>query len=224
MSRKLMLFLCVAVSAVGACDSGGTANSTAAERSHRSASVQNGTAEPNQRATRQHPKAVEPELGRCHMELCSWSLTKGRVVVRRNVAGMLIRLSLLGGTSRNNTDGDYHNAHIHWNAKPHTVYVFCSKRLPAVLMKSDVPPAAIKASGGYHFPPFQVDVLDFVNGIPGGLESSANLFVRTCYPNDDWTSDSFARRNGLPAFDELPEVTINSPEDIFRIADRLPSR
>lgn len=166
-------------------------------------------------------QGTEPDMGRCHGDHCSWSLTRSRTIVRKNLAGTLIRLTLLGGTSKNNTDGDAKAAHIRWNAKPHEVYVFCSKRLPAVIMKNDISPAFVKTSGGHRFPSYQVDVLDFVNGIPGDLESSANLFVRTCYPGDDWASPDFARRNGLPAFDDLPNVTIESPDGIFRVAGRM---
>lgn len=150
--------------------------------------------------------STEPELGRCHMEECSWSLTKSRTVVRREVTGTLLRLSLLGGTSSNVNDDE--NAPIRWNAKSHTVYVFCSRRLPAVIMKTDAG--------------FQVDVLDFVNGIPGALESSANLYARTCSPNADWNSDGFAERYGLPAVDDLSDVTINRPDEIFQVAAQAP--
>lgn len=151
--------------------------------------------------------STEPELGRCHMDECSWSLTKSRTVVRREVTGTLLRLSLLGGTSSNaNDDG---NAPIRWNAKPHTANVFCSNRLPAVIMKTDAG--------------FQVDVLDFVNGIPGALESSANLYVRICHPNDNWNSKGFAERNRLPDVSDFLDVTINGPEEIFQVADRIPN-
>jgi hypothetical protein len=90
-------------------------------------------------------------------------------------------------------------------------------------MKSDAPPELVKANGGHPLPLYQVDVLDFVNGVPGVLESSANLFARTCYPNDDWNAPDFAQRNGLPAFDDLPDVTITSPEGIFQAAGEMPA-
>jgi hypothetical protein len=141
--------------------------------------------------------------------------------VKADAAGTLVRLSLLGGTS-NNSDGDPAQARIRWNVRPHDVFVFCSKRLPAVMMRMDAAPAPAGAGEDRSFPSYQVDVLDFVNGIPGALESSANLFARTCYPGDDWTSPDFARRNGLPGFEDEPEVTIESPGDIFRAAVELP--
>jgi hypothetical protein len=206
MRKTLMLLLSGAV-AIGACDSGNAKNAS-------SVNVETATTE---------AKNVKPGLGRCHEDLCSWSITKSRTVVKQDALGTLIRLSVLGGTSKN-TDGDYEKARIRWNSKPHEIYVFCSKRLPAVIMKMNLPPEAIKAAGGYKFPPYQVDVLDFVNGIPGNLESSANIFVRTCYPNDNWDTPGFAQRHGLTAFDELPDVTINNPEAIFQAADQTIAR
>lgn len=179
--------------------------------------LQNDTAEPAKPA----PVATaDPDLGRCYGDSCSWSLTQSSTIVKQQAGDTLIRLTLLGGSSPNDSDGDPKTTHISWNAAPHDVYVFCSKRLPAVIMKSDPQPELKQARRGY-----QVDILDFVNGIPGGLESSANLFIRACYPKQDWADPDFAKRNGMPAFDEEPQVTISAPEDIFHAApDSTPSQ
>ena len=149
--------------------------------------------------------AAEPQLGRCHMGECSWSLTKDRAVVRRDANGSLLRLTLLGGTSQHPDEYDS-DANIEWNKSTHTVHIFCSSRLPAVMLEE---------SGE-----MQVDVLDFVSGVPGVLESSANLYTSTCHPDDDWTSDGFADRHGYKTFGEDVEVSVSKPEDILKVAER----
>src|SRR5438067_9045165 len=120
MRKTLMLLLSGAVIAISACGSGSAENAS--------------TAMPKGAST--DTKAAKPEVGRCHGDSCSWSLTKDRTVVKQDASGTLVRLALLGGTS-NNTDGDSEKAHIRWNSKAHEVFVFCSARLPAVIMKSD---------------------------------------------------------------------------------------
>lgn len=154
-----------------------------------------------------------PQLRRCYMEECSWSVEKGRTTVKENANGSLIRLSLLGGTSHHTRTADYPGRYtatekIAWNRSGHEVYVFCSKRLPAVVMKT---------AGGW-----QADVLDFVNGPPGVLESSASLYVSVCHgANAHWSDSGFAKRYGYSSLTEAQQdVTVGKPEDIFDLASR----
>lgn len=151
------------------------------------------------------PASGAAELNGCRMETCSWSITRSRDLVRRAAAGSLYRLSLLGGTSEH-PDENYPESsagvRIEWNAAPHEVFVFCARRLPAVIMATDGR--------------LQVDVLDFVNGPVGALESSAGLYARVCHPGDDWASEGFAARFGYEARADEAEIDIARPEDIFR--------
>lgn len=149
----------------------------------------------------------KPQLGRCYMGDCSWSREQSRTVVRSSSVGRLLRLSLIGGTS-----ADRRNSSIRWERRPHDVFVFCSTALPSVFMPT---------AGG-----MQVDVLDFENGPPGILESSANLYVHACHgPQADWGQIGFARRYGYRAIpDEFQDVTIRSPDEIFAVAQRAAVR
>jgi hypothetical protein len=142
--------------------------------------------------------AAHPALNSCHGGECSWSITRSRTVVRQDARGILYRLSLLGGSAREGSN------RIRWNRQPHEAFIFCSRRLPAVILAVD---------GGW-----QVDVLDFVSGPPPVLESSFSLYVRTCHPGADWAADGFARRFGYTAREESPEISLSRPEDIFNYA------
>ena len=60
--------------------------------------------------------------------------------------------------------------------QPHELFIFCSSRLPAVILPDS----------GH----LQVDILDFVAGPPPVLESSASLYVRTCHPGESGAEPS----------------------------------
>jgi hypothetical protein len=145
--------------------------------------------------------AASPQMheGRCHTGECSWSKELKRETVGAGPSGRLIRLNLLGGSS------DDHGSAIEWDREAHDVYVFCSLRLPTVLIPSD---------RGW-----QVDVLDFGRGVPGRLESSEGLYGDTCHPGDE----QFPSNTNALGYDAIPEerteVTISKPQDIFDRAD-----
>ena len=142
------------------------------------------------------PSAARPELNSCHGGECSWSITQSRRIVRQDAAGSLYRLSLLGGSAREGS------RRISWNRAPHALFIFCSRRLPAVIL-----PDAGR---------LQVDILDFVEGPPPVLASSAALYVRTCHPGEDWEADGFAARHGYQAQDAEREIPLTRPEDMVR--------
>ena len=141
---------------------------------------------------------ARPELNSCHGGECSWSITQSRAIVRQDAAGILYRLSLLGGSAREGSN------RIRWNRLPHALFIFCSPRLPAVILPDQGR--------------LQVDILDFVAGPPPYLESSASLYMRTCHPGEDMTADGFAARHGYQAQDAEREINLSRPEDIFRYA------
>ena len=65
--------------------------------------------------------AQAPQLNSCHGGTCSWSITRGRALVRQDATGSLYRLSLLGGSAREGSN------HIRWNRQPHDLFIFCSR-------------------------------------------------------------------------------------------------
>lgn len=141
----------------------------------------------------------EANFGRCHMDSCSWSKTLNSEEIVSDERGSLVKLRLLGGESLNN--GNLRNPKIKWNKNPHDIYVFCSKRLPAVIMESD---------GEY-----QVDILDFWEGVPGVYESGANLYRETCHPgSENLTDEELAKKFKYSPSPET-DVTIHKPTEIF---------
>jgi hypothetical protein len=142
--------------------------------------------------------AQTPQLNSCQGGDCSWSITRSRALVRQDATGILYRLTLLGGSAREGS------SRVHWNRQPHEVFIFCSPRVPAVILPDE----------GH----LQVDVLDFVAGPPPDLESSFSLYVRTCHPGEDWAAEGFAARHGYRAQDAEREIALTRPEDIFRYA------
>jgi hypothetical protein len=142
--------------------------------------------------------AQAPQLNSCHGGTCSWSITRSRTSVRQDASGNLYRLSLLGGSAREGSN------RIHWNRQPHEVFIFCSARLPAVILPD----------AGH----LQVDILDFVAGPFPYQESGAELYVHTCHPGEDWAAEGFAARHGYRAQDAEREIALTRPEDIFRYA------
>lgn len=152
------------------------------------------------------PASPEPgaKLGNCYGNECSWSKEDGRKIVRVGEPGQLVRLSLLGGTS----NGD--KGKIKWDRAPHDVYVFCSKVLPAVMMRTD---------RGW-----QTDVLTFTAGIPNVIVSSAEIYLTTCHPNDGENVFGHPTNYGykdIPS--DFEDVAITQPDEIFSIATRLAS-
>jgi hypothetical protein len=143
---------------------------------------------------------VQP--GRCGMEECSWSKALSRDVVQADQRGRLIKVTLLGGTSRGE------RSRVTWNDRPHDVYVFCSTALPAVMMEA----------GGQ----WQVDVLDFVDGIPGVLETSASIYGETCHADDSRFPGDAEALGYAPIDDEKEDIQVDRPTDIFAAASASP--
>ncbi len=141
--------------------------------------------------------SADPTLGRCHMDSCSWSKTLSKEEITSDDRGKLIKLKLLGGESPN----DDKKPKIKWNKDPHEVYIFCSTRLPAVIM----------ASGEK----LQVDVLDFWGGIPGVYESDASLYRETCHSGSANMSDEELARKFKYSPSPESDITISKPAEIF---------
>jgi hypothetical protein len=156
------------------------------------------------------PDAV-PEIGNCHIGECSWSKLLEFAAAGKSPLGSLFRLELLGGTSEHDSVDDYPSSfssrvQIKWDEHPHTVYVFCSEQLPAVMMKTD--------EGA------QVDVLDFTDptGLPDVLISSANLYSQACHMNgSEWTEPGFAKRFGYSSPARFGDLKLTKPTDILNV-------
>jgi hypothetical protein len=144
-------------------------------------------------------QAGAPTLGRCHMDSCSWSKTLSKKEIASDERGKLILLQLLGGSSPN--DDNQNKPKITWNKSSHEVYIFCSTRLPAVMMES----------GGE----LQVDVLDFWEGIPDIYESSANLYRETCHPGSESISDEDLAKRYRYSPSPDSDISITKPTEIF---------
>lgn len=145
--------------------------------------------------------AKEIDRGPCHMGECSWSKTLATATVANGKTGNLIRMDLLGGSSREGS------RKIKWNAAPHSVYLYCSKRLPVVM---------IEEGGRY-----EVDVLPLGNDLPTVLWSGAELYFRGCHNERNISVDitQLARGYGYAvpedAGDQIP-TQLNAPEEILQ--------
>lgn len=137
----------------------------------------------------------QPQLGMCRGDECSWSKETGRAVVKSDRRGTLVKLSLVGGSSTGEKGA------IAWNASGHDVYIFCSTALPSVMLED---------AGSW-----QVDVLDFINGVPGVLESSQELYMKTCHAADQQFPNNASSLGYASIPDERKEVTITRPDEIF---------
>ncbi len=137
----------------------------------------------------------QPQLGTCRMDDCSWSKETGREVVKSDRRGTLVKLSIIGGSS----PGE--KAPVSWDTNGQDVYVFCSTALPSVLLED---------AGRW-----QVDVLDFVDGVPGVLESSQALYMKTCHAADRQFPNNASSLGYASIPDEREDVAITRAEDIF---------
>ncbi|MDE2171742.1 MAG: hypothetical protein KGJ57_20320 [Sphingomonadales bacterium] len=139
--------------------------------------------------------------GNCHMGECSWSDITRKIVSQKSDGSRLVTLNILGGTSRDTGSKSEDRKMITWNSDQHQVYVYCSLNLPAVMMNVDGK--------------WQVDILDFTNGIPDILSDSADLYSYACHGKlSAWSRPDFAKRFGYetPIYDS---ITIEKPEDIL---------
>ena len=137
----------------------------------------------------------KPQLGNCHMGECSWSIVQSTATVRADARGRLVRLVELGGASANETST------VSWEKAPHDVFVFCSTKLPAVIVRD---------GNGW-----QVDVLDFVSGPPDVEMSSATTYSTTCH-GQDMLSSSMAQQLGYSSIPEHEQnISVTAPLQIF---------
>jgi hypothetical protein len=189
-------FAAIVASAVTACSNQTPSNEAGAAQ----IAVRN-TVAPSATVTAARPadapaKLGPPQGGYCHAAAgCSWFREAGREIVKQYARGRLIRVSLLGGFS---TDED---AAVEWNKRRHDVFVFCSTKLPAVMV--DTPNG------------WQVDTLDFVNDVPGQLMASALIYASVCH-NKYFLDPPEAKALGYSALsDDALEVHVERPEQIF---------
>jgi len=155
------------------------------------------------------PAPAEPLLGNCHMDSCSYSREIRRETLRETPAGRLLRVTLLGGEqSEAGDDGPGEDAPIVWNRAPHDIFVFCSTRLPAVMMRV----------AGHRT--LQTDLLDLggPEAVTTILVSSANLYMDICHGlRDRELSEETAGLGYRPIPPALLEsgIDIERPEEIF---------
>jgi hypothetical protein len=147
------------------------------------------------------PDVAAPEVneGHCGMEECSYSQELRRSVIGGGANGRLVKLTLLGGTSARSGSA------IKWNRSPHDVYVYCSTVLPSVMLETD---------GNW-----QVDVLDFVNGVPGILESAQATYTETCHKGDRQFPDDAKSLGYQEISEDKQDISVTKPEDIFALSE-----
>lgn len=146
------------------------------------------------------PRGLVTE-GNCHMGVCIWSNILGIFVVKKDQDAELMQATVIGGSSPDTGIKSSDRKQISWDGDSHQIYIFCSHDLPAVMVKDG--------------DRWQVDILDFVQGIPDILNGSANIYSYACHGKLSlWSKAGFAERYGYksPIYNE---VTVEKPEDIF---------
>jgi hypothetical protein len=146
--------------------------------------------------------ASEPQMGNCNGGNCSWSVTINKTVLEKQKTGVLYRIELIGGTSEHK-DGEYpdrysKNVNVEWNKESHKVEVYCSTKLPLLVMDD------------------QVTLLDLHN-VPGVFVADANLWFGVCYEADAgvWMSEDFLRKHQIPTT-AVKELTPRMEADLLK--------
>ena len=148
--------------------------------------------------------AVEAQVGSCQRDVCSWRKQLARDLIGSSPGGALFRVTLLGGSA---PDGRGKPS-IKWNRKPHDVYVFCSKKLPAVMIQVD---------GS-----LQVDALGISPDEypPPVLYTSASIYMEVCHNTPDQDLNVLAKRFGYAVSAQEAETLsqgIKTPEDVLKV-------
>lgn len=104
-------------------------------------------------------------LGRCHMDSCSWSQSQSTKILSNTKTEMMLEATILGGTSPFDPEEDSSNGDekIVWNKKPHKVILYCSHEHPRASLDKEM------------------TYFNFKEGIPGILESDVNLYFEYCH-------------------------------------------
>lgn len=199
--RHLQSLILSGALALAACDGHAPQPAPDARASH-AAAGQGGAPPPPPADTVSIAIDTEPQLAGCRLDTCSWTKTTAGSVVRSDARGTLVRLTMQTGTSQTSTAETLRGA-VHWAAHPRTIHVFCSRLMPALITDG------------------HVAALDFVHGIEESDAASANLLSRTCLGGDTWTAPDFAARHGLPGFSGPIRATIDRPEAVFDLAERI---
>ncbi|AEG50225.1 hypothetical protein Sphch_2578 [Sphingobium chlorophenolicum L-1] len=162
---------------------------------------------------RQLPEEVEklPTIeSSCHMGLCTYFKLVSSKMVGGSVEGDLYAATTWDGETYDGNDAGY-DPILKWSIQPQTKYIFCSRRLPAVMYS--IP------EGGFSF-----STLDFVAGVPHVQAGELILYQNICNEGKTIGEQEEAVAAGYEALedklDNLPEH-LNSPSDIFRIARDL---
>lgn len=148
------------------------------------------------------PQDGKRYMGNCVAGSCSWGRVQSTTVLRADRRGLLKLVNMSGGESRTES------SKVTWATKPHNVYVFCSRVLPSVIMRTGST--------------WQVDVLDLADGVPGILISSATLYGDICHPGDSAFPNDAAALGYQPIPDDRQDAAVNKPDDIFSLAGSAP--
>lgn len=152
------------------------------------------------------PHAGTPVASFCHMGECHWFAELGRQTLRETRRERLIRIELIGGNSVSAPGEDYEaswgpEANVTWDREPHSEWVFCSRRLPAVIGEGE---------GGRYI----ADILNFREPVPRHLEPTQRLYVHVCHgpQGEDFADFAAHFRYRVPP---LTELDLGSPAEIF---------
>jgi len=110
-------------------------------------------------------KKARPEIGNCHMDVCSWSKPVSVRIVQESLEQAVLEANLIGGES-----GNSKGSPVKWDKKPHKITIVCSRQHPSVSIDGQTDELALNP-----------------NGVAGAFTSAANLYFQYChsYIGDD---------------------------------------
>ena len=152
-----------------------------------------------------NPITSGPQIGRCYSDGCTWFDIQSFEMIRETEDGALIRLTMREGGSRSGSGPHPENARgvdIEWEGYTSSEYVFCSKKLPAMISSED---------GGAA----EATVLDLLQwGVP--TEVITNIYAHVCHNGERILDEGMAQRAGYRSMEgQDREISLPSPVAIF---------
>lgn len=158
------------------------------------------------RSAEVNPITSGPQIGRCYSGGCSWFDIRSFNVVRETSDGALIRIAMREGGSESG-EGPHpessRGVDIKWDEETSNQYVFCSRRLPAIISQAE--------EGSY-----EARRLDLVEwSVP--TEFITNVYAHVCHSGDNILAEGATARAGYRAVaGEEQVIALSTPEAIFQ--------
>ena len=148
--------------------------------------------------------ASGPEIGRCHMNGCSWFEITDFDMVRETEDAALLRLTMREGASMH-PNGRYparaRGVRIDWGPPTEEYFAFCSRRRPALITRSD--------DGAWEA--LRIDPTT----LSGATEFVTRVYAHVCHDEDLLAAGAAERLGYRTQNFDSPTFRLDVPEQIF---------